>query len=72
MKEGNAYRRTYRDSEVPCIICCEPLAVALARGRKSGKPSVMLICPNDGRHFRAFINDRDYVRRVVDLLEERR
>ena len=71
MTEGKAYRRTYRDSEVPCIICGEPLTVALARGRKSGKPSVMLIGPSDGRHFRAFINDRDYVRRVVDRLEAR-
>ncbi len=76
MTEGNAYRRTYRDpevgdSEVPCMICGEPLRVALARGRKSGKPSVMLICPSDGRHFRAFINDRGYVSRVVDRLEAR-
>ena len=56
--------------EIPCLVCRKPLAVRLARGRKSGKPSIMLICPTDGRHFRGFISDRAYVGQVLALLEE--
>ena len=29
----------------------------------------MLACGRDGRHFRAFINDQDYVRGVLDRLK---
>jgi hypothetical protein len=29
----------------------------------------MLICPQDGRHFRDFINDQGYVKRVLARLE---
>ena len=54
---------------VPCVVCRTPLTLRLARGRKSGKPFLMLICPADGRHFRGFINDQDYVKRVLARLE---
>ena len=54
---------------VPCPLCGQPLDLRLARGRKSGKPSVMLICPRDGRHFRGFITDREYVQGVLNKLE---
>lgn len=54
---------------VPCLICQQPLTLRLARGRKSGKPFLMLICPSDGRHFRGFINDQEYVRQVLARLE---
>jgi hypothetical protein len=54
---------------VPCLICGTPLTLRLARGRKSGKPFLMLICPQDGRHFRGFINDQSYVKRVLTKLE---
>jgi hypothetical protein len=53
----------------PCPICGQPLSVRLARGRRSGKPFVMLICEEDGRHFRAFISHRPYVQHVLDCLE---
>ena len=53
---------------VPCMICQQPLTLRLARGRKSGKPFLMLICPQDGRHFRGFINDRNYVDSVLARL----
>ena len=43
----------------------------LARGRKSGKPFVMLRCVQDGRHYRAFINHRPYVEEVLNRLESR-
>lgn len=61
-------RKTNKD--IPsCPLCGEALAVTLARGRKSGKPSIMLICPEDGRHFRGFITYRPYVEEVLSKLE---
>ena len=59
-----------KSQEIPCLVCRKPLAFRLARGRKSGKPSIMLICPTDGRHFRGFISDRAYVGQVLALLED--
>ena len=56
---------------IPCVVCKWPLTVRLARGRKSGKPFVMLICSRDGRHFRAFINDEQFVSGVLGRLEAR-
>ena len=56
-------------SSVPCLICQQPLTLRLARGRKSGKPFLMLICTQDGRHFRGFINDQQYVKQVLTRLE---
>ena len=54
---------------VPCLVCATALSLRLARGRKSGKPFLMLICPVDGRHFRGFITHRDYVAGVLARLE---
>ncbi len=48
-----------------CLICSEPLSVRLAKGRSSNKPFIMLICPVDGRHFRAFISDQDYIKKIL-------
>ena len=56
-------------SGIPCIVCGGGLTLRTARGRKSGKPFLMLICPTDGRHFRGFINDQGYVRQVLARLE---
>ncbi len=56
--------------EIPCLVCRAPLVFRLARGRKSDKPSIMLVCPVDGRHFRGFISDRTYVGGVLALLED--
>jgi hypothetical protein len=55
--------------QVPCLVCTTPLTLRLVRGRKSGKPFLMLICPVDGRHFRGFITQRDYVAGVLVRLE---
>jgi hypothetical protein len=60
---------TVAASAIPCLICGTPLTLRLARGRKSGKPFLMLICPVDGRHFRGFITHRDYVAGVLTRLE---
>lgn len=67
-------QRPLSDTEgqsIPCIVCKGPLTVRLAHGRKSGKAFVMLLCGRDGRHFRAFVNDRDYVAHVLQRLEDR-
>ena len=56
---------------VACPICKEFLALRTVRGRKSGKPFLMLVCPVDGRHFRGFITDRTYVKQVLARLEDR-
>jgi hypothetical protein len=45
------------------------LIIRLAHGRKSGKPSVMFICPKDGRHIRAFISDKKFVGEVLVKLQ---
>ena len=57
------------EQPMPCLVCRNPLSLRLTRGRKSGKPFVMLICAKDGQHFRAFITDQTYVRQVLDRLE---
>ena len=57
------------ETSLPCLVCHQPLTVKLARGRKSGKPFVMLLCLQDGRHFRAFISHQPYVQEVLDQLE---
>jgi hypothetical protein len=51
--------------EIRCPICSNPFSVRLARGRKSNKPFIMLKCDKDGRHFRGFITEQNYVRRVL-------
>ena len=53
-------------AKVPCPVCALPLAFRMARGRKSGKPFLLLICDRDGRHFRGFIADRNYLRRAMN------
>ena len=50
---------------IGCPICNNPLSISVARGRKSNKPFIMLKCDKDGRHFRGFITEQDYVRRVL-------
>ena len=54
---------------IPCLICGDALSVRTARGRKSGKPFVMLVCPRDGRHFRGFVTDQAYVGEILNRLE---
>ena len=52
-----------------CPVCGVTLRVSTAQGRTSHKPFLMLVCPGDGRHFRGFINDREYVATVLARLE---
>ena len=53
-------------NDVPCPVCGTDLTVRPAKGRKSGKPFVMLVCPEDGRHLRGFISDKDFLDRVIE------
>ena len=69
MTSEDTYTPAYRGQSIPCVVCKEPLTVRLARGRKSDKPFIMLLCGKDGRHFRAFINDQEYVRHVLEQSE---
>ncbi len=55
---------------VPCLVCHSALDVRLAKGRKSQKPFLMLICPIDDRHFRGFISDKEFISKALGRLEE--
>ena len=59
------------NGSLPCPVCGTDLQMRLTHGRRSGKPFVMLICPRDGRHLRAFISDREFVNKIVTGLENR-
>lgn len=52
-----------------CLVCGQTLQLTSVHGRKSGKPFLMLRCPVDARHFRAFITDQAYVHQVMAKLE---
>ena len=62
---------TSTDSNLPCLVCRRTLELRMARGRKSGKPFLMVVCGQDGRHFRGFINDQLYVAQVLEKLTVR-
>ncbi len=51
--------------EIKCPICGNNLSIRMAKGRKSNKPFIMLVCQQDGRHFRGFITDQQYVKTVL-------
>ena len=55
-------------SKVQCPVCAAELRISPAKSRRAKHPKVfiMLVCPEDGRHFRGFINDQAYVNRVLD------
>ena len=52
-------------NQIKCPICSNPLSVRMAKGRKSNKPFIMLICPQDGRHFRGFITDQGFIGKIL-------
>ena len=55
---------TVSNQSLPCLVCGAQLEVRVARGRKSNKAFLMVICPVDGRHFRGFVGDKAFVQRV--------
>ena len=54
---------------IPCPVCQLDLSVRPSTGRKSGKPFLMFICPEDGRHFRGFIAHQGFMRQVLERLD---
>lgn len=60
---------TNKDLSISCPVCGKYLGFQITRGRKSGKPSLMLKCFQDGRHFRGFICDQDYMQRLLERIE---
>ena len=69
---NSTYTPEHNGRAIPCLVCGEALTIRLARGKKSGKLSVMLVCGRDGRHFRGFICDERYLSEVLELLETRK
>lgn len=57
-------------NQIACPVCKQDIQVSSAKGRKSGKPFVMLKCESDGRHFRAFITYKPFVDNVISGAEE--
>jgi hypothetical protein len=53
--------------EIYCPICAAVLSIRAAKGRKSNKPFIMMLCPQDGRHFRGFITDQEFINKVVKI-----
>jgi len=51
---------------INCPICQQPLVVRIAHSRKSNKLFIMLKCEVDGRHFRGFISDEQFVKQVLE------
>lgn len=66
-KQGSEIKQ---GQSLQCPVCGDPLSFQIARGRKSGKPFLMVKCLRDGRHFRGFVGDRDYVKRLLERLEQ--
>ena len=49
---------------ITCLVCDGPIDIQLTKTRKSQKPCINMRCESDGRHFRAFITDREFVELV--------
>ena len=62
-------KRAPAPKTINCLICGAAVTMRIARSRKTKKPSVMLVCGRDGRHFRGFIADKAYVAQVLARLE---
>jgi hypothetical protein len=58
-----------QNQSLQCPVCKDPMGFQIAKGRKSGKPFLMVKCLRDGRHFRGFVGDQDYVRKLLERLE---
>ena len=59
-------------SEIPmirCPVCGAELKVTTSTSKR-GNVALVLVCSASGRDFRAFINNKTYVRKVLDSLEE--
>ena len=59
-------------NNIGCPVFGAGLRLSSARSRKAKNPKtfLMLVCPNDGKHFRGFINDKDFVSHVLESAED--
>ena len=69
MTNNNQGAITNENQSLQCPVCKDPMGFQIAKGRKSGKPFLMVKCLRDGRHFRGFVGDREYVTRLLERLE---
>jgi len=54
---------------IPCPICAEPLRFTVTTNR-NGKHAIGLHCPQDGRHFRGFVNHKPLVEEALGRMAE--
>ena len=54
---------------IPCPICSEGMKLTVTTNR-NGKHAIGVHCPQDGRHFRGFINHKPYVEEMLGRLAE--
>ena len=54
---------------IPCPICAEALRFTVCTNR-NGKHSIGVHCPQDGRHFRGFVNHRPFVEDALARMAE--
>lgn len=54
---------------VNCPVCQTELELAPAQSRKKKRLCLMLVCPASATHFRAFINDQEFVKQVMARLD---
>jgi|GEM_PF-1734245 len=54
---------------IPCPICGTGLKLTVTTNRR-GKHAIGVHCPQDGRHFRGFINHKPYVAEMLARLAE--
>ena len=55
--------------KILCPICGSELKVTVTTSKR-GKHAIGVSCPQDGRHFRGFINHVPYVQEVLDKATE--
>ena len=66
----STYTPAYTRPGAPCPVCGVNLDVRPSTGRKSNKPFLMFICPVNGKHFRGFITDQEFMRQVLAKVKE--
>ena len=54
---------------IPCPICGGGMKLTVTTNR-NGKHAIGVHCPQDGRHFRGFINHKPYVEEMLGRLTE--
>ena len=57
-------------SAIPCFICDSPLTLGLCRPSRTGKRTLHIRCPTDGRHLRGFIAHQPLMDEVLDQLQK--